>query len=91
MIRYSIIVDGRVQGVGFRYFTQITAHTLNLTGWCENLMNGKVKIEVQGIENDAHSFIATIKKGNNFCKVADINLISIPLVTDEKNYKVKYT
>ena len=91
MIRYSIIVDGRVQGVGFRYFTQITAHTLNLTGWCENLMNGKVKIQIQGLEKDIHSFIATIKSGNNFCQVDDINLISIPLVTDEKNYKVKYT
>lgn len=45
MIRYSIIVDGRVKGVGFRYFTQVTAHILNLTGFCGNLMNGKIKIE----------------------------------------------
>ena len=90
MIRYSIIVDGRVQGVGFRYFTQIAAHTLNLTGWCENLMNGKVKIEIQGLEQDIHSFIATIKKGNNFCRVDDIDLINIPIVNDEKKYKIKY-
>lgn len=90
MVRYSIIVDGRVQGVGFRYFTQISAYTLNLTGWCENLMNGKVKIEIQGLDSDVHSFIAKIKKGNNFCRVDDINLVSIPLVVDEKKYKIKY-
>ena len=90
MIRYSIIVDGRVQGVGFRYFTQVAAHTLNLTGWCENLMNGKVKIEIQGLEEDINSFIATIKRGNNFCRVNDIDLINIPLVDREKKYIIKY-
>lgn len=90
MIRYSILVDGRVQGVGFRYFTQIVAHKLNLTGWCENLMDGKVKIEIQGLEEDIHLFIATIKKGNNFCRIDDINLINIPILTDEKKYKIKY-
>ena len=90
MVRYLIIVDGKVQGVGFRYFTQIAAHTLNLTGWCENLMTGKVRIEVQGLEEDVLSFIATIKKGNNFCRVDDIDLINIPLVNSEKKYNIKY-
>ena len=90
MFRYLIIVDGRVQGVGFRYFTQITAHTLNLTGWCENLMSGQVKIEIQGLENDVHSFIATIKRGNNFCRVDNINLTNIDIISDEKKYKIRY-
>ena len=90
MFRYLIIVDGRVQGVGFRYFTQITAHTLNLTGWCENLMNGKVKIEIQGLENDIHSFIDTIKKGNNFCRVDHMDLTNIHIISDEKKYKIIY-
>jgi len=90
MFRYLIIVDGRVQGVGFRYFTQITAHTLNLTGWCENLMNGKVKIEIQGLENDVHSFIDTIKKGNNFCRVDHMDLTNIHIISDEKKYKIIY-
>ena len=90
MIRYSIVVEGRVQGVGFRYFTQISAYTLTLTGWCENLMNGNVKIEIQGLEKDVDSFIATIKKGNNFCRVNDIDLINIPLIDNEKKYIIKY-
>ena len=87
MIRYLIVVDGRVQGVGFRYFTQITANTLNLTGWCENLMDGKVTIEIQGLENNVHLFITRIKKGNNFCRVDHIDLSDIPLIIDEKKYK----
>lgn len=90
MVRYSIIVDGRVQGVGFRYFTQIAASTFNLTGWCENLLNGKVQIEVQGTEQAVHSFIANIKQGNTFCRVGNIELVNIPLINGEKKYSIKY-
>jgi len=90
MVRYSIIVDGRVQGVGFRYFTQIVASTLNLTGWCENLMNGKVQIEVQGTEQDVHSFISKIKQGNTFCRVDNMKLVNIPIINGEKKYSIKY-
>lgn len=90
MVRYLIMVDGRVQGVGFRYFTQMIAATLNLTGWCENLMNGKVKIEVQGSEENIHSFIAKIKQGNTFCRVHNVELMNIPIVNHEKKYSIKY-
>lgn len=90
MIRYSIMVNGRVQGVGFRYFTQMIASALNLTGWCKNLMNGKVEIEIQGLEENVHSFIAKIKQGNTFCRVDNIELVNIPILNDEKKYSIKY-
>ncbi|OOM74447.1 acylphosphatase [Clostridium puniceum] len=90
MVRYLINVDGRVQGVGFRYFTQIAANTLNLTGWCENLMNGKVQIEVQGSEQYVHLFIAKIKQGNTFCRVSNMELVNIPVINDEKKFSIKY-
>jgi acylphosphatase len=84
------MVDGRVQGVGFRYFTQMIASTLNLTGWCKNLMNGKVQIEIQGLEENVHLFISKIKQGNTFCRVNNIEQINIPIVNDEKKYSIKY-
>jgi acylphosphatase len=90
MVRYSIFVDGRVQGVGFRYFTQMIASALNLTGWCENLMNGKVQIEIQGSEENIHSFITKIKQGNTFCHVSDVELANIPVINSEKKYSIKY-
>ena len=90
MIRYSIIVTGRVQGVGFRYFAQLTACKLNLTGWCKNLMDGNVQIEAQGNKDNILSFIAAIKAGNNFCKVYDINIRKVEVITNEKNFMIKY-
>lgn len=90
MIRYSIIVDGRVQGVGFRFFTQLAAHKFDLTGWCKNLMDGKVEIEVQGLEEKIHSFISEIKQGNNFSRVDDMDLCTIPIINNEKKFIIKY-
>ncbi|AQR96927.1 acylphosphatase [Clostridium saccharoperbutylacetonicum] len=90
MIRYLIIVNGRVQGVGFRYFLQLTASKLNLTGWCKNLMNGDVEIEVQGLEKNVFSFVSEIKKGNGFARVDDIDVKDISVVENEKNFSVKY-
>ncbi|WP_238916515.1 acylphosphatase [Clostridium sp. YIM B02555] len=90
MIRYLIIVNGRVQGVGFRYFLQLTASKLNLSGWCKNLMNGDVEIEVQGLEKNVFSFVSEIKKGNGFARVDDIDVKDISVVEDEKKFSVKY-
>jgi acylphosphatase len=90
MIRYLIIAKGRVQGVGFRYFAQITAYRLNLTGWCKTLMDGSVQIEIQGLEKNVLSFISTIKTGNNFSRVEDIDLQSIQVIDDEKKFIIKY-
>jgi len=42
------IVQGRVQGVGFRYSASHKAHSLGLTGWARNLDNGDVETWAEG-------------------------------------------
>lgn len=90
MVRYSIIVDGRVQGVGFRYFTQMMAMKYNLTGWHKNLYNGKVQIEVQGLKENLMNFISAIKKGNNFSRIDNMDLNELSVKDDEKKYRIAY-
>ena len=90
MIRYSILVDGRVQGVGFRFFTQMTAVSLKLTGWCKNLHDGKVQIEIQGEKDTLYEFISALKKGNNFSRVDEILVDEIPVIKSERKYSIKY-
>jgi len=88
MTRYEILVHGSVQGVGFRYFTALKAMQCNLYGFCRNLDNGNVKIEVQGDESNILTFISLIRKGNNFCKIVNIDIRTIPLVENCKKYKI---
>lgn len=90
MIRYFIIVSGRVQGVGFRYFAQSNAIKYSLTGTTKNLTNGMVELEVQGLDENINKFLSTLQKGNTFIKVDDISLKRIDIKTTENNFKVIY-
>ena len=46
MVRKHIFFSGDVQGVGFRYRSFYIAQSLGLTGWVENLWDGRVEMEV---------------------------------------------
>jgi acylphosphatase len=43
-----LVITGRVQGVGFRYFTQDTALREGVTGWVRNRPDGEVEALVEG-------------------------------------------
>ncbi len=49
--RHHFLVEGRVQGVGFRHWTARTALSLGLTGWVRNLPDGSVEVQAQGKGN----------------------------------------
>lgn len=89
MVRYYIIVDGRVQGVGFRYFCQINALNMKLTGWVRNMSNGMVEMEVQGDENIILKFISIINKGNFFIRVTSLSKKQINIIPTENKFTIK--
>lgn len=57
MIRKHLLFFGRVQGVGFRYYSVNMALHLGLTGWVRNLSDGSVEMEVQGKEENIDRLI----------------------------------
>ena len=66
------LVRGRVQGVGYRWFAQITARGLKLKGGVRNLRNGHVEIIAEGPRNILVSFLETLKEGPNGGDVAEV-------------------
>ncbi len=63
MVRLKAIVEGRVQGVGFRYFTQERAVFLGLTGWVRNRWEGTVELIAEGPREDIEKFLQAIRRG----------------------------
>ncbi|NLC97446.1 MAG: acylphosphatase [Erysipelotrichaceae bacterium] len=86
LIRYFMIVEGRVQRVGFRSFCQLKAYKTNITGHAKNLDNGMVEIEAQANKETLLDFIDYIKKGNLFIKVDNISIKEIPIKENEKKF-----
>lgn len=90
MPRYNIIVSGRVQGVGFRYFVQALANKLDLKGWVKNLDNGNVQMELQTKEDNLDLIIDKLKKGNGFSKISDLKIKVVEEVDNNNNFKILY-
>jgi acylphosphatase len=57
------LVQGRVQGVGFRWFVQREASELELKGWVRNTEDGDVEILASGEAADLDELRASLKRG----------------------------
>ncbi|MBN2567159.1 acylphosphatase [Candidatus Woesearchaeota archaeon] len=64
-----LVVSGRVQGVGFRYFARHAAGRLGVRGWVRNRGDGRVEIACQGDERDIRAFIVGIRRGPLLARV----------------------
>jgi acylphosphatase len=71
--RLEAKVHGRVQGVGFRYFTQSEAQKLGLSGWVRNLRSGEVELAAEGSRDDLRSLLEAIRKGPSMAWVERID------------------
>ncbi|MDH3287779.1 MAG: acylphosphatase [Betaproteobacteria bacterium] len=67
-------IEGRVQGVGFRYFMQRRARTLGITGWVRNRTDGSVEAVVQGSPDDVAAIIALARRGPRSARVTQIRV-----------------
>jgi acylphosphatase len=57
------LVQGRVQGVGFRWFVHREASELDLRGWVRNTEDGDVEIVATGEPIDLDELRASIRRG----------------------------
>lgn len=77
-ISKHLIISGRVQGVGFRYFTYRTAKEHQLKGWVKNLYDGTVEVVVTGSRKKVAKMIEKLKEGPPSARVQDIEEIDKP-------------
>jgi len=90
MIQYEINITGRVQGVGFRYFTQKKANEFHIKGWVKNTRDGSVEVVAQGDETDVNTFIDYLKIGPPMARVDNLSKYKTADLSDFNNFSVKY-
>lgn len=89
MRKIRMNVQGRVQGVGFRYMTKIVADQLGITGTVRNEEDGSVSIEAVGEDPTMTLFIQKIKASPSPAgRVTYVDIQNDPLIDEYQKFSV---
>jgi len=72
--RLHALVQGFVQGVGFRFFVYQTGVNLQLHGWVRNRINGNVEILAEGPKKKLDALLKEVHKGPQMAQVAKVDV-----------------
>ena len=81
MKAYVLLIAGRVQGVGFRWFTEREARSREVRGYARNLEDGRVEVLAQADAETLDVFVETLHRGPRASRVEDIQ--KMPVEVDE--------
>lgn len=86
----SVILNvyGKVQGVGFRYYTNKKASELNISGYVRNMPDGSVYIEAEGEGDNLEAFINWCKIGPSWARVVKVDKQKAP-ITSHNGFRVR--
>lgn len=82
-MRVRVRIQGRVQGVGFRYATRREAERNGLTGWARNCPDGAVEAEFSGDRATLESMLAWCGHGP---ALARVDQVDAEWIDDESDY-----
>ena len=88
--RVRVTISGRVQGVGFRYFTQREGERLGLVGWVKNLPNSDVEAEAEGDEARVDEFVEAVRRGPPASRVLNFQIDEIPANYRDVGFDIRF-
>jgi acylphosphatase len=83
----GVILEGRVQGVGFRWWTRRQATDLGLRGTVRNRADGAVEVHVAGPAETVADFLASLQRGPHGSSVARVYAVQ-PAVDLPSDFRV---
>lgn len=84
------VVSGRVQGVGFRWFTIRLAQQLGVAGWVSNLPDGRVEVVAKGPSEALTRLEQALRTGPRMASVEGVEKSDIPHEgIDSKSFDIR--
>jgi len=83
------VISGRVQNVGFRYFTQNAAAREGVAGWVQNLPDGRVEVFVEGDEDAVTRVERAIRSGPPGARVDNVYVQDDEAAGTLKGFRIK--
>ena len=69
-----LLITGRVQGVGFRFYMERKAREIGVSGWVRNRRDGSVEAMVQGSPDTVETMITWARRGPPSAVVAEVRV-----------------
>ncbi len=85
----SAVVQGRVQGVGFRYFVLNRAKSMGVKGWVRNLPDGTVETLGTGEGEVLERFMQELKRGPIGSRVEKVEFQWLEDPLDFQDFEIK--
>jgi len=73
-VRVRVVIEGRVQGVFFRYHTQEMAYRLGIKGWVKNRRDGRVEAVFEGEKDRVNQMIQWCHHGPPEARVSGVRV-----------------
>jgi acylphosphatase len=70
----TALISGQVQGVGYRAFARRSAVDMGLSGYAENLADGRVEVVAEGPREELEAYVHQLRRGPLHAGVEDIEL-----------------
>ena len=74
IIKKHLIISGKVQGVGFRFWIRNLAINNNINGWVKNKSSSDVEVLIIGQEREIQKLIKQCKIGPNLAVIKNIHI-----------------
>ncbi|MGH9320790.1 MAG: acylphosphatase [Vicinamibacteria bacterium] len=87
---YVLIVSGRVQGVGFRWFTEREASRRNIHGYVRNLQDGRVEVWAQAERETLDEFCERVKRGPSASRVDRVEMRTVGVDESFSSFEVRF-
>ncbi len=87
--RLHVIVEGIVQGVGFRWFVERRAQARSLRGYVRNRYDGSVEVEAEGEKEALEEFLAELRAGPRSAQVTETVVTWLPAVGGAAGFHIK--
>ncbi len=89
--RLHALVEGRVQGVGFRFFVLDTAETLGVTGWVRNCWDESVEVTAEGSRVKLEQLLLALERGPRSAFVSRVQPEWLAATGEFKSFAVRST
>ena len=88
--RARVYYSGRVQGIGFRYTAREVACGYEVTGFVQNLSDGRVEMAVEGEQEEVVAFLDAIRASQLGSHIRQADVIWLEPRNEEKQFEIRF-